>query len=165
MPLTELPWTPEVETLILGAIKNGAFPYVAAEAQGIDREVLDRCLRRAARKCAPDCFRKFRTRLRQALAAARIGAEVYARKADPLYWLKFGPGKETTEMPGWSNPVKPPSAEEPKPADDDVPLTSMAYLTPLAGVLPPDLHANVLDLVARAEKAKHKPPTAERSES
>jgi hypothetical protein len=162
MPLTQLPWSPEVENVILGGIRKGAFPYVAAEAQGVDREVFERCLRRASRKGAPECFREFRKKLRRAMAAARITAEIHALTADPLYWLKFGPGKETAEMPGWSNAVKPP-AEEPKPADDDVPLTSMAYLTPLAGVLPPDLHAKVRAFVSQAIESKRKASAGERS--
>jgi hypothetical protein len=45
--------------------------------------------------------------VRQAIAQARLAAEIKAFQDDPVTWQKQGPGKETPESPGWTTTVKP----------------------------------------------------------
>jgi hypothetical protein len=52
-------------------------------------------------------YRLFLEAIAQAIAQARLTAEIKAHDESPLDWLKQGPGKETPDSPGWSTPVKP----------------------------------------------------------
>jgi hypothetical protein len=52
-------------------------------------------------------YRLFLEAIHQAVAQARLTAEIQAHDESPLDWLKQGPGKETPDSPGWSTPVKP----------------------------------------------------------
>jgi hypothetical protein len=103
------PLTPLAEAQIVGAIRAGAFPHVAAEAAGIPRWVFDDYLRRGEGADAPARHRRFTDTVRQAAAHARLRAEIEALKIDVMSWLKHGPGRDTLDNPGWTNPVKPPS--------------------------------------------------------
>jgi hypothetical protein len=105
---TPYQWTEEVEASIIKAIRGGAFPLVAAEACRVPREAFLERLQQGANENAPAEMRKFHDTVREAIAFARLRAETYALTTDPLYWLKYGPGKETAETPGWSNAVKSP---------------------------------------------------------
>src|SRR5262249_7025788 len=40
--------------------------------------------------------------VREAAARARLKAEMETYEADPLFWLRHGPGKETRRSPGWT---------------------------------------------------------------
>ena len=46
----------------------------------------------------------------EAQAQARLHAELTALTDKPLDWLKAGPGKDSADNPGWTNPGKPRSA-------------------------------------------------------
>jgi hypothetical protein len=85
------------EWLILASIRAGGFPNVAAQAYGIPFERFQRWLRRG---------RMART-VREAAARARLKAEMETYEADPRFWLRHGPGKETRQAPGWSALAKP----------------------------------------------------------
>src|SRR5437899_2895291 len=52
-------------------------------------------------------YRLFLEAIHQAVAQARLTAEIKAHDESPLDWLKQGPGKEKPASPGWSTPVKP----------------------------------------------------------
>lgn len=91
--------------LILASVRSGGYPHVAAEAAGMPAKLLDQWITLAASKKGPRRVRAFIKELRQAAAQARLKAEIDAH-ADPKFWLKHGPGKETAKDPGWTNPSK-----------------------------------------------------------
>ncbi len=102
--------TPSMVKQIVAGIRAGAYPHVAAEAAGVPAETFADWMRRGEQKSRR--YRAFAAQVRQAQAQARLKAEVDARAADPRFWLRHGPGKETAETPGWTQPVKarPPAA-------------------------------------------------------
>jgi hypothetical protein len=99
--------TPEVESNLLGFIRAGGYPHVAAEAAGIPRELFTAWLQRGRRRGAREPYKSFYRRVQQAMATARLKAELETISKNPFYWLRHGPGRETPESPGWTNSVKP----------------------------------------------------------
>jgi hypothetical protein len=97
------------ERMILAAIRSGGFPRVAAETWGLPAHVFDQWLRIARRRRPrpPRTIRTFVERVRQALAHARLTAEMEMRKKDPKFWLCHGPGRETKTALGWTTAAKP----------------------------------------------------------
>jgi hypothetical protein len=94
--------TPQIEHTILSFIRAGGFPEVASEAAGIPREVFNRWRRRGEGRSAVERYRAFALAVRQAIAQARLNAEVEVYKDRPLDWLRNGPGRETEDRPGWT---------------------------------------------------------------
>jgi hypothetical protein len=101
--------TPELARVIASYIRAGGFPHVAAEAAGMPRETFDEWMRRGSQPNGGTLHRGFVTVVRQAIAQARLTAEIAALKDRPLDWLRNGPGKETADVPGWSGVVKAPA--------------------------------------------------------
>src|SRR5262249_5353542 len=99
--------TPEVENKVLGYIRAGGFPYVAAEAAGLPRGRSAAWRKRGPPPKPREPYRSFYQRVQQAIATARLKAEVETFSKNPFYWLRHGPGRESPEAPGWTNPVKP----------------------------------------------------------
>jgi hypothetical protein len=97
--------TTEVERLILGFIRSGGYPWVAAESAGIPRAVFSRWLRRGIRPGSRTRYRLFYNNVLEAHAQARLSAEIETRKHDPRFWLTHGPGREKANAPGWTNPA------------------------------------------------------------
>jgi hypothetical protein len=106
--------TPAVQQAITAYIRAGGFPHVAAEAAGVPRAVFQRWLRRGQEAGARRAYRQFAAAVRQALAQARLGAEIAVLKNRPLDWLKCGPGREAPGSPGWTGTVKAPAAAGPR---------------------------------------------------
>jgi hypothetical protein len=100
-------WSAEVESRIVTAIRNGAYPIVAAEVNGIPREVFAEWIRRGEGKHTSQRWRALGARIREAIAYARLKAEAESLRQDSRTWLKHGPGREMQETPGWSQAVKP----------------------------------------------------------
>jgi hypothetical protein len=98
--------TPVLGQQICAFIRAGGYPPVAAEAAGVSRRLFRRWLARGLRKRARQPYRGFAEAVRQAAAQARLNAEIAAYKKDAINWLKSGPGRETSALPGWSMPVK-----------------------------------------------------------
>jgi hypothetical protein len=98
--------TAELQTTICGYILSGGYPHVAAEAAGIPREVFDGWMRRARARAPTKKYRLFYEAIVQARGQVRLAAEAKALTKDPLAWLKCGPGKETPDAPGWTNPPR-----------------------------------------------------------
>jgi len=98
--------TPTLQAAICGHIFAGGFPQVAAEAAGLPREVFERWLRQGRARGARRKYRLFYEAVMQARAQVRLAAECKALAKDPLAWLKSGPGKETPDAPGWTNPLR-----------------------------------------------------------
>jgi hypothetical protein len=87
------------EWLILASIRAGGYAHVAARAYGVRSERLLRWLRRGRGPLA--------SKLLEAAARARLKAEMAVHEADPRFWLRHGPGKETRDAPGWTALAKP----------------------------------------------------------
>lgn len=102
--------TSAVEAKILGYIRAGGFAHVAAEAAGVSRETFTSWLERGSRPGAREPYRSFVQQVRETLAQARLRAEIAVMDKMPLHWLRYGPGRETTEAPGWTGAVKPVAA-------------------------------------------------------
>jgi hypothetical protein len=102
--------TPAVEAKILGYIRAGGFAHVAAEVAGVPQETFAAWLERGSRPGAREPYRSFVPRVREALAQARLRAEIAVMDKTPLHWLRYGPGRETTDAPGWTGTVKPMAA-------------------------------------------------------
>jgi lambda repressor-like predicted transcriptional regulator len=97
----------EVANRIVAALQSGAFLHVAAEAAGISRNTLLAWLK------SPDPkYKDFQERVRQAIAIARLQAEINVYKDDPKFWLRCGPGRERHDhegnlMEGWTETPQP----------------------------------------------------------
>jgi hypothetical protein len=105
--------TPLQLQTITAYVRAGGFLHIAAEAAGVPSSLFDEWMRRGGSARARPVYREFFLAVTQAAAQARLGAEVAALKDKPLDWLKYGPGKETKDRPGWTTTVKP------FPAGDD----------------------------------------------
>jgi len=99
--------TPEIRSQILGTIRAGGYPHVAAEAWGMNRETFDDWMRRGEAPGAREPHRSFAREVRLAHAQARLKAELSVFEHEPKIWLIHGPGRETDGSPGWSVSVKP----------------------------------------------------------
>jgi len=95
---TEL--TPEVHAKIARHIRAGAFDWVAACACGISSATFYRWMQWGAEGRAE--FREFREDVLTARAEARVVAEIEVRKTSPFNWLRYGPGRDRPEEPGWT---------------------------------------------------------------
>jgi len=93
--------TPESHKAIVAAIRAGAYDWIAAEANGIDRETFKLWMRTGTRtKREP--YLSFVRDVRTARAQARLSAEIEVRKDAPFSWLRFGPGRERDGEAGWT---------------------------------------------------------------
>jgi hypothetical protein len=99
--------TPALEEQILGYIRAGGYPHVAAEAAGVSQDRFADWLERGRQPNAREPYRSFARHVSQAAAQARLKAEIEARDKDPRFWLRYGPGRETPDSPGWTGQVKP----------------------------------------------------------
>jgi len=93
--------TPERHKAIVAAIRAGAYDWVAAEANCIDRETFKAWMRRGERERV-EPYLSFSADVRAARAQARTTAEIEVRRDQPFNWLRFGPGRERDEAPGWT---------------------------------------------------------------
>ena len=94
-------YTPERHRSIVAAIRAGSFAWIAAEANGISRATFKRWMSEGARsKRGP--LRTFAADISQARAQARLSAELEVRRAEPFAWLRYGPGRERVDEPGWT---------------------------------------------------------------
>src|SRR5580765_630512 len=101
------PLTPEVQQQICCFIRAGCFAQTAAEAAGIPAKIFNSWMRYGRARRPVPLYRDFLEAVHQAQAQARVVAESEARRKAPLSWLRYGPGRETSRMPGWTDPVKP----------------------------------------------------------
>ncbi len=101
--------TPEVEQTLLTYVRAGGFPQVAAAAAGLPADVFARLLRRGSAPGARGRCRDFRAAVLQAAAQARMAAEVQVFQKRPLDWLRYGPGRQAADSPGWTAPAKAPA--------------------------------------------------------
>jgi hypothetical protein len=157
MPKPRYCWSAEVEARIVTAIRNGAYPIVAAEVNGIPREVFAEWIRRSRLKHASPRWRTLGDRIREAVAYARLKAEAESLRQDSRTWLKHGPGREMPDAPGWTLAIKPygrGGAEE-SPAGMFTP-GDLVYLIPELEEIPPALRAGMVSLITRAREAERR---------
>jgi len=148
-------WSAEVESRIVSAIRNGAFPLVAAEVNGIPREVFATWLRRGERTHASPRWRSLRDKIREAVAYARLKAETESLRDDSRTWLKHGPGRELPDAPGWSNAVKPCAADPSEdPRDGALSLDDLINLIPELGKVPLPVREYILTLMNEAKRTR-----------
>lgn len=97
---------------IVAAIRAGAFPHVAAGAFGVSRRTYERWRKRgrSARSCEP--YRSFSRAVDEAIAQARLRAEMSVFTDQPRIWLQHGPGRESSGNRGWTVAVKPSAASK-----------------------------------------------------
>jgi hypothetical protein len=93
--------TPETNRAIVAAIRAGAYDWIAAQANGVDRNTFMAWMRRGERE-QTEPFLSFRNDVLTARAQARLSAEIEVRKDQPFNWLRFGPGRERDDAPGWT---------------------------------------------------------------
>jgi hypothetical protein len=98
--------TPETQLIITEAIRRGAFDWVAAQAAGVDANTFREWLRRGQGR-DPDrpqtpVYATFATEVARARATARQSAETRVFQDNPFNWLRYGPGRERTGEPGWT---------------------------------------------------------------
>jgi hypothetical protein len=115
MATRRLRLTPELQERLCSYIHAGGFPHVAAEALGVPRELFDTWLRRGSGPRARRPYRDFAAAVRRAAAEARLSKETATFRERPLDWLRYGPGKETEESPGWT--AAPAPTFQPAPAE------------------------------------------------
>lgn len=97
--------TPALAERILGYLRAGGYDWVAAEAAGVPRAVFEEWLERGARRRRQP-YRRFYQEVMAARAQSRLKAEIDTRDKDPRFWLRYGPGRELPDQPGWSSAVK-----------------------------------------------------------
>ncbi len=94
-------YSPETHRAIVAAVRAGSFDWIAAEASGISKATLKRWMR-LGETTRREPYRTFATDVRQARAQARLSAELEVRRNEPFAWLRFGPGRERPDEPGWT---------------------------------------------------------------
>jgi hypothetical protein len=95
-------YSPETHRAIVAGIRAGGYDWVAAQAAGVSRSTFRRWMRLGERKAAVEPYRTLAHDVHQARSQARLSAEIEVRKEQPFNWLRFGPGREREEEPGWT---------------------------------------------------------------
>jgi hypothetical protein len=106
--------TPQLEEKILVWVRSGAYPNVAAAAEGVSLDVFERWRVWGTRKSPRPIkrYQQFAANLLSAAGFARVRAEIKVLEKDPKGWLLCGPGRERPDRPGWSTAVKAAAAEQ-----------------------------------------------------
>jgi hypothetical protein len=91
----------QVTRIICENIRRGAFTWVACQAVGISTDAYNLWVRRGIVGEQP--YKDFVDAIEQAHAEARVAAEQSVYAANPLAWLKMGPGRDRPGRPGWSD--------------------------------------------------------------
>ena len=94
--------TSELIDAICERIRVGTYPYVAAAACGIPRSTYYGWMEKAKKKGAPRIYKELSDKVSEAAAAARSNAEVRVFRDRPFEWLRYGPGRERPDEPGWT---------------------------------------------------------------
>jgi hypothetical protein len=100
--------TDELQQKIVSFIRAGAWDWVAAESNGIDRQTFWEWIRRGEGREDPDrpvteAYAKFANAVREASAQARAHAEIKVHETEPVKYLMSGPGRDRPGAPGWTD--------------------------------------------------------------
>ena len=99
--------TPALQERIVASLRAGGYPTIAAQAWGVPPRVFRVWLRRGESAHPLEPYRGFAIAVREAIAQARLRAEMTIFESQPRLWLQNGPGRETADTPGWTTAVKP----------------------------------------------------------
>jgi hypothetical protein len=152
--------TPDIQAAICRYILSGGYPHIAAEAVGLPREVFDRWLRRARSRHPRRKYVLFYEAVMQARAQVRLAAESKALLKDPLAWLKTGPGKDTFDSPGWTNPPRAQALDDAAGVNLLLRQETQVLLTTLLRVLEPFPEARAAVAAALEEAQEERPAQA-----
>jgi len=98
--------TPQLRAQIVGSVRAGGYPHVAAQAWGVSKAAFERWLAKGTGPDAQEPFESFARDVDDAFAQARLVAETSLFKDEPKVWLEHGPGRERFGAPGWTSAVK-----------------------------------------------------------
>jgi transposase-like protein len=101
--------TPEIQATIVGLLRKGVFPHVAASVAGISHRTFDDWIARGedrhpTRPSTPK-LRRFAHEVRIARALPRIGAETHVFQQSPAKWLRHA-ARTTPWSDGWTAPSR-----------------------------------------------------------
>ena len=96
--------TREVIDAIVHRIGNGSFPYVAAQSVGIPKSTFYAWMQKGEN--GRGVYRELWDKVRTAAAEARTDAEARVFEDNPFAWLRYGPGRERPDEPGWTESPK-----------------------------------------------------------
>lgn len=99
--------TPELREQVAAGIRAGGFPLVAAQAFGVSKRSFNRWRKLGRSNEGDDEFHAFAVEVDKAIGQARLRAEISIYTDQPRIWLQHGPGRETSDNPGWTVAVKP----------------------------------------------------------
>jgi hypothetical protein len=88
--------TPEIAARIVGLIRAGSYPHVAAESAGVPREEFSAWLQQG-KTHQRGRYRELWMSVLEAKAQARARAEIDAREKDAKFWLRCGPARWTAK--------------------------------------------------------------------
>lgn len=149
--------TAEVTAQIAGFVRAGGYPEVAAEAAGVPRDLFVRWMERGRARNAREPYRSFASAVGQALAQARLRAEIEARQKVPRFWLASGPGRERSDTPGWTSQVKPRPEDGADPLGRAEALIARYTQVVMTALEPfPEARAAVADALLAADSAPRK---------
>ncbi|MCC6224716.1 MAG: hypothetical protein IT201_14630 [Thermoleophilia bacterium] len=138
-------------------VERGAFLGVAAEANGVSKRSLFTWLERgrdvedgALPREGNELFVELLAAVERAHARARLEAETVVHDSEPLAWLKFGPGREKPDAPGWTSA----SRDLPAPAQTAAELLLAQALAQL-GLAPGPAAAPIAAITAPGGGADH----------
>ena len=94
--------TPELIQAICERIRVGSYPYIAAAACGIPRSTFYAWMDKGRKKRSLKIYRELLDRVSEASATARSSAEVRVFRDQPFQWLRYGPGRDRPDEPGWT---------------------------------------------------------------
>ncbi len=134
--------TPALQEQIGAFIRAGGYPHVAAAAAGVPEAVFTEWVQRGRASGAREPYRGFVLALDQAVAQARLTAETKTFQDNPYNWLKYGPGKETPAVPGWTTTAR------------AYPPTNVARTQPLADPVLRELLAKLLQALLPFPEAR-----------
>jgi hypothetical protein len=92
--------TAEVQRKICSYIRAGTFDHVAAESCGIAPRTFYYWMTLGERGRKP--YAPFAQEVTIARAEARARAEIEVARTNPLAYLRYGPGRERSGQPGWT---------------------------------------------------------------
>ena len=99
--------TDELQARIVRSIRNGAWDWVAAEANGVGRRTVYDWLQRGEgehpERAQTDAHVQFAHAVREARAQARERVEIHVNQTDGVNWWMKGPGRDRPSEPGWTD--------------------------------------------------------------
>jgi hypothetical protein len=95
--------TPALIDEVCEVIKRGSFDYVAAESVGITKTTFYNWLKEGADLDGDPVKVVFFAKVTEARALARRTAEARVFEENPFVWLRYGPGRERPDAPGWTS--------------------------------------------------------------